>query len=282
MPACSVWTADVWAEREVGKGLSSVLITAMILVSPASTFVIGRISPDLALPPHSTMATNSWSCLYQSQLTQPCAIGPSCAMIFGLSRGGGSTRGQQCNGDHQLSMNCDQWRVIHISKVYQMDMSLLKCALYVFYFYWLSIDLCWLLTLGMFWGGMGERRKVVPVLLKQCFAQAWWILPYLFLFYLYFPWVGGVERGVLSKVEGQEELRTMTKRKITFPLEEKNKKKINGCLVCSCMVNALQTCITWELLEIMQSYLIYTLLTTTCRFLWISKHPLRFSVCRLY
>lgn len=30
---------------------------------------------------------------------------------------------------------------------------------------------------------------------------------------------------MFCEAEGQEELRTMTKRKITFPLEEKNKKK---------------------------------------------------------
>lgn len=40
---------------------------------------------------------------------------------------------------------------------------------------------------------------------------------------------------VFCKAEGWEELRTMTKRKITFPLEEKNKKKINGCFACPCI-----------------------------------------------
>lgn len=206
----------------------------MILISPTSTFVIGRISPDLALPSHSTMATNSWSCLYQSQLTQPCAIGPSCAMIFGLRRGGGSTRGHQCNGDHQLSselwpMKSDSYK----QRVYQMDMSLLKCALYVFYFYWLSIDLCWLLTLGMFWGEQERGGRLSPYYWNSVLLRPDESFRICFCFICFFPWVGGVERGVFCKVEGQEELRTMTKRKITFPLEEKNKKKINGCLVCS-------------------------------------------------
>lgn len=71
-------------------------------------------------------------------------------------------------------VNCDQWRVIHISKEFiEWTWVYKKCALYVFYFYWLSIDLCWLLTLGMFFGGTGDRarRKVVPILLKQCFCS---------------------------------------------------------------------------------------------------------------
>lgn len=137
-------------------------------------------------------------------------------------------------------------------------------------------------------GGTGEGRKIVPVLLKQCFAQAWWILPYLFLFYLYFPWVGGVERGVFCNVEGQEELRTMTKRKITFPLEEKNKKKINGCFVCSYMVNILQISIACGLKEqrivrnyATTSYSAFTDIITTSRSFWILKESIRICVCWL-
>lgn len=77
--------------------------------------------------------------------------------------GGGSTRGHQCNGNYQLSselwpMKSDSYK----QRVYQMDLSLLKCALYVFYFYWLSIDLCRLLTLGMFWGEQERGGRLSP------------------------------------------------------------------------------------------------------------------------
>lgn len=46
-----------------------------------------------------------------------------------------------------------------------------------------------------------------------------------FCFICIFPELEESRGECFCKAEGQEELRTMTKRKITFPLEEKNKKK---------------------------------------------------------
>lgn len=179
------------------------------------------------------MATNSWSRLYQSQLTQPCAVGPLLCNDIGLWGAVGPPEDSNVIEITNYQVNCEQWRVIHISKEFIEWTWVYKN---VHCMYSISIAVHRLVLIVNSWDVLGEEqeREVVPILLKQCFAQAWWILPYLFLFYLYFPWVGGVERGVFfCKGEGREELRTMTKRKITFPLEEKTIKKINGCFACS-------------------------------------------------
>ena len=77
-----------------------------------------------------------------------------------------------------------------------------------------------------------------------------------FSFICIFPELEELKGDCFCKVEGQEELRTMTKRKITFPLEEKNKKKINGCscvfiypLMFFVFFNVLQVCLTCGLQE---------------------------------
>lgn len=122
---------------------------------------------------------------------------PSCAMMFGPGCGG-NARGHKTSPNITRTVTNDG-RLI--SEEFSNGHDFLKCASYVFYFYWPSIDLCWLLTLWDVFGGSGtgEGRKFIPILLKQCSAQAWWILPYLFLFHLYFPWGGGLERGVFWK-----------------------------------------------------------------------------------
>lgn len=172
---------------------------------------------------HCRQKSNSWSCLYQSQRTALCYWSLLCNDHLGPGRGG-SSRGQRCNWSLMFTPTVSDDRFIEwtwlYKEVYCMYSSSTGCP-------WTCAD-CWLLEWVFFFLGgrqeTGMGRNVVPILLKQCFAQAWWILPYcFFLFGLCFPWVGGVERGVCCWTEGQEELRTMTKRKITFPLEEKNK-----------------------------------------------------------
>lgn len=80
-------------------------------------------------------------------------------------------------------------------------------------------------------GGEEEREgRFVPILLKQCFCSGL-MNPSVFVFvlFVFFPELEELKRGFffccfvfLQSFEGREELRTMTKRKITFPLEEKN------------------------------------------------------------
>lgn len=74
-----------------------------------------------------------------------------------------------------------------------------KCSLYVFYFYWPSMDLCWLLTLGSFrgkheWGGRWSPYYWNSVLLRpdESFRTC-----FFYYYFFYFPWVGGLEREVL-------------------------------------------------------------------------------------
>lgn len=93
---------------------------------------------------------NSWSGLYQGQLP-----------LF--EPGARRTRGQRCNWNPPTT-NCDHWGFTHANKVFRMDMSFWKKNVHCVYsFYWLSIDLCWLLTLGTFWGRTGEGRMIVPL-----------------------------------------------------------------------------------------------------------------------
>lgn len=105
-------------------------------------------------------------------------------------------------------------------------------------FYWLSIDLCWLLTLGTFWSRTGEGRMIVPlyywnsVLLRPDESFCTCLFWFCFLFVcLISPQLEKFKGECFCKVEGQEK-RTMTTRKITFPLEEKKNKKKSMAVLC--------------------------------------------------
>lgn len=128
-------------------------------------------------------------------------------------------------------VNCDQWRVIHINKEFIEWTWIYKMCIVCILFLLAVHRLVLIVNSWDVLGGTGEGRKVIPILLKQCFAQAWWILPYLFFFYLYFPWVGGVEKGSVLQCWRTRRVEDYDKEKNNISPWRKKLKK-NQWLFC--------------------------------------------------
>lgn len=189
-----------------------------ILVSPASTFCNWENRTWFS----SSATLNTGNQQLITFVPKPahaasCSV-PSWAMICGLGRGG-STRGQNVMEITNYEVNCDQWRVSHISRVYPTDMSFKMCIVCILFL--LTVHrLVLIVNSWDVFGGNRRGGRLSPILLKHCFCSG--LMNPSVCFYLYFPSVGGAERGVFSaKLKDMRSWGLWQREKITFPLEEK-------------------------------------------------------------
>lgn len=153
---------------------------------------------------------------------QPRALSPPERWYVASGRGG-STRGRNVMEITNYEVNCDQWRVSHISRVYPTDMSFKMCIVCILFL--LAVHrLVLIVNSWDVFGGNRRGGRLSPILLKHCFCSG--LMNPSVCFYLYFPSVGGAERGVFSaKLKDMRSWGLWQREKITFPLEEKKIKK---------------------------------------------------------